>query len=129
MCLPLRAYSRTPRLPPRVSDPQRRDRQHFAASSRALRRRGGEPFENDLYHGVDVDSVGAHHCLGAAFDAAAGDKLESAAADWLWVVVAMSAAGGRPLSSSYHRHRSPTAGAAGFLNLSQSFDLPDERAH
>jgi hypothetical protein len=37
--------------------------------------------------------------------------------------------GRRPLSSSYHRHRSPTAGAAGFLNLSQSFDLPDERAH
>jgi hypothetical protein len=78
---------RRQRMPPLVRNPQRGDFQHFTASARTLRRRGGEPFDNDLHHGVDVDPVGEHHCLGAAVRAAVGEKLEHAAGSVWWPLV------------------------------------------
>jgi hypothetical protein len=50
-----------------------------SSTSRPARVRCGsrrrEPFHDDADHGVDVDPIGEHHSLAAAFDAATGEKL------------------------------------------------------
>jgi len=43
-------------MPPRVSDPQHRDLEPFTASLGSLRRRGGEPFDDDL-HATSIPSA------------------------------------------------------------------------